>query len=66
MIGIICREAQDFDTVNNDDVLGGELVVQHLHERGYRNIAYLSLDLPLHKVERDDRCPARDAAIARR
>ena len=31
---------QTFDTVNNDDVLGAELVVQHLVAGGYRNIAY--------------------------
>jgi LacI family transcriptional regulator len=34
-----------FDTVNNDDVHGAELVVQHLLAAGYRHIAYLSQDL---------------------
>jgi LacI family transcriptional regulator len=35
-----------FDTVNNDDETGAALVVRHLHEAGYRNIVYLSLDVP--------------------
>jgi LacI family transcriptional regulator len=38
--------AAGFDTVNNDDERGGELAVAHLVEAGYRNIAYLSLQLP--------------------
>ena len=46
-------DAQDFDTVNNDDVLGGTLAVRHLHDVGYRNIAYLSLDFPLHNAGRE-------------
>ena len=33
-----------YDTVNDDDALGGMLVVQHLVEQGYRNIAMLSLE----------------------
>jgi LacI family transcriptional regulator len=45
VIGIHLPQASEFDTVNNDDELGGALVVRHLHERGYRNIAYFSLDL---------------------
>ena len=45
LIGVHLPQAAEFDTVNNDDELGGELVVRHLHESGYRNIAYLSLDL---------------------
>lgn len=32
-----------YDTVNNDDVLGARLVVQHLVHAGYRNIAMISL-----------------------
>ncbi len=36
--------ATAFDTVNNDDELGGALVVRHLVDNGYRNIAYLSLE----------------------
>lgn len=32
----------NFDTVNNDDRNGAQLVVQHLVAAGYRNIAYLS------------------------
>ena len=31
-----------FDTVNNDDELGATLVVQHLVERGYKHITFLS------------------------
>ena len=57
IIGCICRMRSDFDTVNNDDVLGGSLAVRHLHELGHRDIAYLSLDLPLHNVERDTFAP---------
>lgn len=30
------------DTVNNDDRLGAQIVVRHLVEMGYRNIAYLT------------------------
>lgn len=37
-----------YDTVNNDDVLGAKLVVRHLAERGYRNIAMMSLEVPAH------------------
>jgi len=37
-----------YDTVNNDDYLGGTLAVQHLVQAGYRNIAMISLDLPQH------------------
>lgn len=39
--------ATGFDTVNNDDERGGELAVTHLVEGGYRNIVYLSLQLPM-------------------
>ncbi len=46
MIGIHAREVTAFDTVNNDDVEGAKMVVRHLQEGGYRNIAFLSLDLP--------------------
>jgi DNA-binding LacI/PurR family transcriptional regulator len=46
LIGLHLPEGKVFDTVNNDDQLGGRLVVRHLHENGYRNIAYFSLDLP--------------------
>lgn len=35
----------NFDTVNNDDVHGAELVVQHLVASGYKHIAYLSQEL---------------------
>jgi LacI family transcriptional regulator len=33
---------ENFDTVNNDDEHGAELVVQHLVAAGYKQIAYLS------------------------
>lgn len=36
-------EAAQFDTVNNNDQLGGLLVVRHLAAAGYRRIAMLSL-----------------------
>jgi len=36
--------AAAYDTVNDDDILGAELVVQHLVAGGYRNIAMMSLD----------------------
>lgn len=38
-------EASTFDSVNNDDRLGGKLVVQHLLAQGYRRPVMLSLDL---------------------
>lgn len=38
--------ATTFDTVNNDDVLGAELVVKHLVAGGYRSISMLSMELP--------------------
>lgn len=37
--------ATTYDTINDNDELGGTLAVQHLVERGYRNIAMLSLDM---------------------
>jgi LacI family transcriptional regulator len=37
------RPVNDYDTVNNDDVLGAMLAVQHLVETGHRSIAMLSL-----------------------
>jgi LacI family transcriptional regulator len=46
LIGLHLPEEKLFDTVNNDDELGGRLVVRHLHENGYRNIVYFSLNLP--------------------
>jgi DNA-binding LacI/PurR family transcriptional regulator len=36
----------NFDTVNNDDRLGAQLVVLHLVEMGYRDIAFLNQALP--------------------
>jgi LacI family transcriptional regulator len=38
------RPVNDYDTVNNDDVLGAVLAVQHLVEMNHRNVAMLSLD----------------------
>lgn len=46
LVGLHLPEGKVFDTVNNDDQLGGALVVRHLYENGYRNIAYFSLNLP--------------------
>jgi DNA-binding LacI/PurR family transcriptional regulator len=47
LMGVHVPDADSFDTVNNDDDLGGCLVVRHLHERGRKRIAYLTLaDLP--------------------
>jgi len=40
------NHASSYDTVNNDDVLGGTLAVQHLVQAGYRNIAMISLAIP--------------------
>jgi DNA-binding LacI/PurR family transcriptional regulator len=38
-------ENLNFDTVNNDDVHGAELVVQHLVAAGYKRISYIGLEL---------------------
>ncbi len=47
VLGVHLPDARAFDTVNNDDELGGSLVVRHLHEGGRRRIAYLTLgDMP--------------------
>jgi DNA-binding LacI/PurR family transcriptional regulator len=46
VIGLHTLDVTAFDTVNNDDVEGAKLVVRHLYDGGYRNIAYLSLALP--------------------
>ena len=45
IIGRHYTGAATFDTVNNDDDLGAQLVVRHLVGAGYRNIAMLSLKL---------------------
>jgi len=42
-IGHHDQAATTFDTVNNNDRQGGQLVVRHLHGNGYRNIAMISL-----------------------
>lgn len=44
VIGVHAHDGTAFDTVNNDDRLGAGLVVEHLYENGYRNIALLTLD----------------------
>ncbi len=46
VIGLHPAEAEVFDTVNDNDQLGGELVVDHLVEQRRRNIAFLSLTHP--------------------
>jgi DNA-binding LacI/PurR family transcriptional regulator len=46
VIGIHAPDIAAFDTVNNDDIEGAKMVVRHLEEGGYRNVAFLSLDLP--------------------
>ena len=46
VIGVHAPRAPTLDTVNNDDELGGRLAVEHLHEAGYRKIAFFSLELP--------------------
>lgn len=45
VVGLHSPDAKRYDTVNNDDVLGAEQVVNHLVEQGYRDIAMLSLAL---------------------
>ncbi|MBI4921944.1 MAG: LacI family DNA-binding transcriptional regulator [Devosia nanyangense] len=42
LIGHHATPGANFDTVNNDDRLGAELVVQHLAAAGYSHIAYLN------------------------
>ena len=44
IIGVHLPQVGVFDTVNNDDELGGRLVVQHLHAIGRHRITYLALD----------------------
>lgn len=39
------QQGDNFDTVNNDDQRGAELVVQHLVAAGYKHITYLSQHL---------------------
>jgi DNA-binding LacI/PurR family transcriptional regulator len=46
VLGLHIGTDDAFDTVNNDDHMGGRLAVRHLIENGYRNIAFISLDLP--------------------
>jgi DNA-binding LacI/PurR family transcriptional regulator len=36
---------QGYDTINNDDEKGAQLVVEHLHGLGHRSIAYVGLDM---------------------
>jgi LacI family transcriptional regulator len=44
LVGVHLPQSTTFDTVNNDDELGARLVVRHLHERGFANIAFLTLN----------------------
>ncbi len=46
MVGYYSPLAQTYDTVNNNDIYGAELVVRHLIDNGYKRIAMLSLELP--------------------
>lgn len=43
-IGYHAPQATSFDTVNGDDIEGARLAVRHLLERGFLNIAMVSLD----------------------
>jgi DNA-binding LacI/PurR family transcriptional regulator len=43
VVGFPMPGAKHFDTANNDDMLGAELVVRHLAEAGHRRITMLSL-----------------------
>lgn len=43
LIGVHLPASTTFDTVNNDDELGARLVVRHLAEQGFSNIAFLTL-----------------------
>lgn len=45
LIGVHMPTSTTFDTVNNDDELGARLVVRHLHEQGFSNIAFLTLEM---------------------
>lgn len=45
VIGQHSPDAKAFDSVNNDDSLGAELVVNHLVDQGCRDIVMLSLEL---------------------
>ncbi|MDC9825958.1 LacI family DNA-binding transcriptional regulator [Devosia sp. ZB163] len=49
LVGYYSPLAQQFDTVNDDDIYGAELVVRHLVESGYRRITMVSLTQPLHE-----------------
>ena len=44
LIGVHLPTSTTFDTVNNDDELGARLIVRHLHEQGFSNVAFLTLD----------------------
>lgn len=46
MVGYYSPLAQAYDTVNDDDIHGAELVVRHLIENGYKRISMLSLKVP--------------------
>ena len=46
VIGLHTAQADLFDTVNDDDAAGGEMVVDHLVQQGRTDIAYLTLAEP--------------------
>jgi LacI family transcriptional regulator len=46
LVGYYAPLSQRFDTVNNNDIFGAELVVRHLIENGYQRITMVSLDQP--------------------
>lgn len=46
MVGYYSPLAQNYDTVNDNDIYGAELVVRHLIENGYKRISMMSLTLP--------------------
>lgn len=45
------EDGELFDTVNNDDILGARLAVNHLAEQGYKKITFISPELEgIHRV----------------
>jgi LacI family transcriptional regulator len=50
VVGYHVPGAPNFDTANNDDHLGGSLVVRHLAANGYRRISMVTLMVPPENV----------------
>ena len=50
VIAVHPKGETNYDTVNNDDQLGGQLVVQHLVAAGYKHIAFLSQQLSINET----------------